>query len=214
MDSLKKHKNIEILLKDYKKFRNEIKIRLIEFKKIKSDKYFYELCFCVCTPQSKAVNAFKVQQKLEEKDFLNNKNFNPQKILEDKEHYIRFHKTKAQNLIAIKGQISEICKVLESNISAENKRDWLVKNVKGIGMKEATHFLRNIGLNCELAILDRHILRNLIFYGVIKVIPKNLNRQNYLEIEKKFLEFSKKIKISINRLDLLFWAQVTGYTLK
>jgi len=38
--------------------------------------------------------------------------------------------------------------------------EWLVKNLTGLGYKEAGHFLRNIGSG-KIAILDRHILRNL-----------------------------------------------------
>ena len=59
-------------------------------------------------------------------------------------------------------------------------REWLVKNVKGLGYKEASHFLRNIGKSEDLAILDRHILKNLQDLKVINDIPKKLPTQKYL----------------------------------
>ncbi|MBE0557207.1 MAG: hypothetical protein IH628_08240 [Proteobacteria bacterium] len=87
---------------------------------------------------------------------------------------------------------------------------WLVKNVDGLGLKEATHFLRNIGRNGDLAILDRHILRNLKRYGVLRSIPRSLSGREYLRIEVRFHRFARAIGIPINHLDLLFWSRETG----
>ena len=66
----------------------------------------------------------------------------------------------------------------------------------------------------NLAILDRHILKNLVVLGVIKEIPKSLTEKKYLEIEGKFEEFSKKINISMDELDLLFWSAEAGEVFK
>jgi N-glycosylase/DNA lyase len=48
------------------------------------------------------------------------------------------------------------------------RRDWLAqeKQVKGLGYKEASHFLRNIGVKGH-AILDKHVMRCLADVGVI-----------------------------------------------
>ncbi len=81
-------------------------------------------------------------------------------------------------------------------------------------MKEASHFLRNMGFGEELAILDRHIVRNLLRYGAINQMPKNLGKKNYLLIEEKTLQFSKRIKIPLAELDLLFWSKETGKIFK
>ena len=89
-------------------------------------------------------------------------------------------------------------------------REWLVKNVSGLGYKEATHFLRNIGRNGGLAILDRHILRNLKRYGAIRSLPTSLSRKHYLSIERRFKTFADRIGIPIDELDLLFWSMETG----
>ena len=81
-------------------------------------------------------------------------------------------------------------------------------------MKEASHFIRNIGKNnSELAILDRHILRNLQRYNAINEV-KNLYPKTYLEIESKMKSFSKKINIPLDELDLLFWQNETGEIFK
>ncbi|MDP6686329.1 MAG: DNA lyase, partial [Candidatus Omnitrophota bacterium] len=93
-------------------------------------------------------------------------------------------------------------------------RDWLVKNIKGFGYKEASHFLRNIGFGRDIAILDSHILKNLKTYSVIDEVPKTLTKKRYLEIEDKMRKFSRGISIPMDALDLLFWSRETGFVFK
>ncbi|MBW2339203.1 MAG: hypothetical protein JRF50_02490 [Deltaproteobacteria bacterium] len=85
---------------------------------------------------------------------------------------------------------------------------------KGIGYKEASHFLRNIGFEQNLAILDRHILKNLKWFGVIEEISGSLTKRQYFDIEKRMLEFSKAIHIPMSYLDFVMWYKETGATLK
>jgi N-glycosylase/DNA lyase len=94
-------------------------------------------------------------------------------------------------------------------------RDWLVENIKGYGYKEASHFLRNIGLGRDIAILDRHILKNLKRYGVISKIPDSVgSRKVYLDIEERMRRFSKRSGIPMDALDLVFWSMQTGFIFK
>ena len=89
----------------------------------------------------------------------------------------------------------------------------MLKNIKGYGRKEVAHSLRNLGYE-NLAILDRHILKNLVEHKVIKELPKSLTNKRYNEIEERFKKFSKKVGIPIDELDLLFWAKETGKVFK
>jgi N-glycosylase/DNA lyase len=187
--------------------------RLEEFRSVSPTDYFYELAYCLLTPQSSARNAAAVIQVLTANNFQH-RAFNPEPILRDKEHYIRFHHTKSNHLRLLKEQFSVIQFFLQQQISTLETREWLVKNVKGLGYKEATHFLRNIGKNGELAILDRHILRNLKRYDAIRTIPETLSRKKYLQIEKQFQQFAQRVEIPINEMDLLFWSFETGEILK
>jgi N-glycosylase/DNA lyase len=193
----------------YKSRRESIHSRLAEFASTKPEDYFYELVYCLLTPQSSAVHADAVVIKLREAEF-HRKNINPEPFLRRKESYIRFHRTKARHLIQLKNQFPEIAGQLSIPQDAFALRDWLAKNVLGLGMKEASHFLRNIGRNDGLTILDRHILRNLQRFKIISSIPNPLSKNHYLSIEKRFLEFSRKINIPVDDLDLLFWSMETG----
>jgi len=83
-----------------------------------------------------------------------------------------------------------------------------------LGLKEASHFLRNTGRGEDLAILDRHILRNLIRHGVLRRLPRTLTARRYLDIETRTERFSNEIGIPMSALDLLFWSRETGEIFK
>ena len=95
------------------------------------------------------------------------------------------------------------------------RRDWLAqeKQIKGLGYKEASHFLRNIGVKGH-AILDKHVMRCLAEVGAIDSPRPPSNRKIYLEVEQKFLQFAKEIKINCDELDLVLWSMKTGEILK
>ncbi len=196
----------------YKELKQDIKNRLEEFANVPGNKYFYELCYCICTPQSKAVNAFIVQKVLEQKKFLT-KPFKIEPLLRKKENYIRFHNTKAKRLLQAREIYPKVLEILSSDLSPAQKRDWIVTNINGIGMKEASHFLRNIGYR-NFAILDRHILKHLVLCDLYNEVPKLASKKDYLAVEKRFLQFAKQVKIPVDELDLLFWSYETGTILK
>jgi len=91
-------------------------------------------------------------------------------------------------------------------------RDWLVENVKGIGMKEASHFLRNIGFE-DYAIIDFHIVDLLVRNGLIER-PKSLTKQKYLKIEQLLRKIAEHAGLTLAELDLYLWHMETGTVLK
>ncbi|HLX13553.1 MAG TPA: DNA lyase [Bacteroidota bacterium] len=192
----------------HREHRGRIRARLQEFAAVPADEYFYECVYCLMTPQSSAVNASKAEHVLRQLDFRNTA-IDPEPILHSEDYYIRFHKTKTKHLLAFKENYSSILHELTNGNSDIELREWLVRNVKGLGWKEASHFLRNIGRR-DLAILDRHILRNLARAGILKGLPPTLTAKQYLAIEKKFLAFAEAIGIPMDELDLLFWSMETG----
>jgi N-glycosylase/DNA lyase len=110
----------------------------------------------------------------------------------------------------MKEQFFDIAQKLSEPASAFDLREWLVMHIMGLGYKEATHFLRNIGKNNGLAILDRHILRTLERLGVVYSIPNSISKKQYLEIEQRFKMFADDIGIVLDELDLVFWSMGTG----
>lgn len=203
------------ILEHYELKKGEIQQRLKEFEDVKKENYFYELCFCICTPQSKAVNAFIVQNRLMELNFKVNdiEERELAEILRKAENYIRFHNQKAKRLLELKKDWSDIESIINSDIDNFNKRNEIANRVKGIGFKEASHFLRNIGFK-GLGILDRHILRLLVENEVYTEIPNISTEKRYLEVEKSFISYSKSIGIDLDELDLVFWSYINGEIIK
>jgi N-glycosylase/DNA lyase len=192
--------------------RDAIRARLRDFERVPESEYFFELAYCLMTPQSSAVNAGKAVALLREEGFQE-RDIDPQPILFRKDAYIRFHRTKARHLCAAKEQFPAIRERLSGAGGSAELRAWLVANVKGLGWKEASHFLRNIG-HKNLAILDRHILKNLVRAGAIRSLPATLTPKKYLAIERAFARFAASAGISMDELDLLFWSMETGEILK
>jgi len=92
-------------------------------------------------------------------------------------------------------------------------REWLVKRIKGLGYKEASHFLRNVGYK-NVAILDRHVVRVMYEYGLISEVPGTLTRRKYLELEQRLERLAERTGLSLGELDLYLWFMRTGKILK
>ena len=206
------------LLRNYRKKKKEIRRRLEDFKDVykKRDKdIFSELCFCILTPQAKAVSCDAAIRRLEKRNLLSG---GAQKDIRSCLKGVRFPNNKARYLIEAR-EFFKNQKGLDVKSKLDTKdvfktREWLVRNIKGFGYKEASHFLRNIGFGKDLAILDRHILKNLKKYKVIKEMPDTLNKAGYLRIEDKMRKFFKRANISMEEVDLLFWSMETGMIFK
>ncbi len=104
---------------------------------------------------------------------------------------------------------------LESFRVASERRDWLAQDprIKGLGYKEASHFLRNVGFK-GYGILDKHVVRCLAEMGVIKSAKPPTSRKNYMETEGRMREFADKVGIDFDELDLVLWSMKTGEVLK
>ncbi len=215
----KEEESTDILIELYNQRKTQIKARLKEFKdKMNSNDntIFSELVFCLFTPQSGAKKCDKAVKRLEETNLLLEGSATE---IAKQLKGVRFHNTKSARVVAARTIFTEnnrICikQKLTTINTPKELREWLIKNITGLGYKESSHFLRNIGLGFDMAILDRHILKNLVNYGAIDSIPKTLTRSKYLEIEQKMRDFSKNTGIPLAELDLLFWSKETGEIFK
>jgi N-glycosylase/DNA lyase len=212
-------KNILEIKQVYSKFKEEIENRRDKFKKIGKnatpEELFVELAFCILTPQSKAKMCWEAVLEMSKKDILLR---GTKKAINKELQKVRFKNKKTDYLLEARNKFFKDNNSIYNNIKKTKSpvalREYLVKNVKGIGYKEASHFLRNIGLGAEIAILDRHILRNLVGLGVIKKYPTNLSEKKYVEIEVKMKKLSKHLDIPMDTLDHVFWAKETGEVFK
>ncbi len=204
----------------YSSKKGEIDRRLEEFSRIwaegTDEDIFAELVFCILTPQANGKSCWAAVENMIRKNILYKGEFRQilneikgARFIYKKSAYIIEAREKflGDNKVSIRTIISRI----NDGYSA---RDWLVNNIKGIGYKEASHLVRNIGFEGNLAILDRHILKNLHLAGALESIPSSISRGKYFAIEKKMLEFAKAIRIPMSHLDFVMWYKETGEIFK
>ncbi|OYT61391.1 DNA lyase [Methanosarcinales archaeon ex4484_138] len=210
---------IEEIGQIYRSIKGQVVSRLNEFGQVLEeggeDRIFAELVFCILTPQSKAKLCWAAVERLISKDLL---------LKGDEEEIareldgVRFKYKKSEYIIAARekfinnGKLNVREEII--GVEIEETRDYMVSNIKGIGYKEASHFLRNVALGENMAILDRHVLKNLKLFGLLKEIPKSLSKKKYLELEKKMKEFAEEIYIPMSHLDFILWYKETGEVFK
>lgn len=187
---------------------NEIQIRLQEFKALgqkSNNEWFSELCFCLLTANSKAITAIQIQKDVGEEGFFKKTKEELSFVIRKNKH--RFHNKKSEFIILARKYRN--IKDLITPLPSSKAREFLVKNIKGLGFKEASHFLRNVGRD-DVAIIDRHILRFMKAENMISDIPKSITPKKYVEFEGMLKQFN----IPLDLLDLVIWHQVTGVVLK
>ena len=197
---------------EYKNKKGLIRKRLKEFREVGlggAEDIFTELCFCILTPQSNARQCDKAIQELKKKRLLFKSPARAiRSVLKGKS---RFHNKKAEYLVSARRSFDG---GVLSGGNIFDARKKIVESVKGVGYKEASHFLRNIGLGKDIAILDRHILKNLKRYGAIDTVPSSISAKSYLNIEERARSFAKSMGMGLEELDLLFWSRETGEIFK
>lgn len=206
-------------IEPFVRWQGRIRTRLDDFSMVSEDRWFYELCFCLLTPQSKAVHADAVVQQLQQMHFYEHGG-DPEPILRHPTTYIRFHHQKAERLRRAREEWmhyhATISEAMVPDLSTDERRlqrDRLARTIDGFGMKEASHFLRNIGAR-QLGILDRHILRYLVLCGIYESVPAISSPRAYRQVEDVFSTYAALIGYDMDELDLFFWSQTTGLILK
>ena len=214
--------NIDRLLKTHGERGKEIRSRLREFRDVwrtASDaRLWEELVFCIFTAGASAKMGLRSVEAL-------------RPLLQSGAHHEmtsaliaagahRFPNARPGYVVVTRNYLRESCSMrlrerLLSYRSPIERRDWLAQEprVKGIGYKEASHYLRNIGFK-DYGILDKHIVRSLYELKVIDSPKPPTSRGKYLETEGKMRQFARRTQINFDELDLLLWSMKTGEILK
>jgi N-glycosylase/DNA lyase len=173
----------------------------------KSYKYWFEeLCFCLLTANTSFELGFRIQKEFGYIGFTcHSSEEQLAKRLKDARY--RFYNRRAHFIYLACMYKHDIKKII-SSLRTEEKREWLIRNIKGLGYKESSHFLRNVGY-FDYAILDFHIIDLLEKETYLKR-PKTLTKIHYIEIEKKLKAYAKKLNLEPGILDLYLWYIETG----
>ncbi len=192
--------------------RPRVEDRIREFeaigRRMDPGEIFSELCFCILTANYTAEGGIRIQESLRDQ-FMAKPLQEMACCLRSLGH--RFPNKRAEFICGARQLCDGILQALKMDDRAA--REWLAENVKGLGYKEASHFLRNVGRK-DVAIIDRHILRFLHQKGLIDSIPQPLSRGRYLSIERLLSAISGALGVSLAELDLYLWYAMTGKVLK
>lgn len=191
--------------------------RIKEFKKLgrkPSREVFKELCFCLLTANFNAERGIAIQTKIGD-GFLTLSQNRLASTLRALGY--RYPNTRAGYITLARRYKDSVKQYVGSETSHMGRgecdaREWVVGNIKGLGYKEGSHFLRNIGYR-NLAIIDFHIIDLLERHGLVER-PKTLTKARYFEIENTLRKIAQKSNLTLAELDLYLWYIETGKVLK
>jgi len=176
---------------------------------------FSELCFCILTANSSAVLGLRIQAELSGDGFKNLKEEELTEVLTSFGH--RYAGQRARRIIEAREKFGAVEELLRKEKNPVLLRELLSSHkspykIKGFGLKEASHFLRNVGFK-DVAIVDRHIFR---FLKENALIPdrKSITPKIYMEAEKVLRSIAKELSISLAELDLYIFYIKTKKVLK
>lgn len=123
-----------------------------------------------------------------------------------KSKYIAYNLIYLQEMGGLKSLLSQADEIAKL-------RAFFVKEIKGIGPKQSSHFLRNVGYSNEVAVLDVHILRYMHIQGIIEeTYTKAISTlKQYEKLESLLINFLKYMKYPIGFVDQAIWIVMRVY---
>lgn len=112
----------------------------------------------------------------------------------------------AERFYARSGTIRNL---LDSARDVRDARRRLAAEVAGLGPKQASLFLRNIGYAAHVAVLDVHVLTYMNWVGLTTVPMKSVRTvRQYETLEDAFIEHACSVGYPPDRFDLAVWVVV------
>jgi len=194
--------------------RRKIEARIKEFLSMQDEspeKWFGELVFCLLTANYSAKGALACIAALQKNNALHDGSLEQLHVCLEHKH--RFPMKRSEFILKARTHQHVLKKIIKAQPNSIAAREWLVKNITGLGMKEASHFLRNVGY-LDLAIIDKHILSHMEEQGIIEERPKTLTTKKYREYERILSEVAEILQMPMGKMDLYLWAKKSGEVLK
>lgn len=101
------------------------------------------------------------------------------------------------------GSIKNMISVM--NATSDLRRE-LIFLCPGIGPKQSSHYVKNIGFTDNVAVLDRHILNYLKIVDDVDICPRQVSKiEKYEEIERIFIDKVSKFNHAVSVIDQSMW---------
>ena len=109
----------------------------------------------------------------------------------------------AESLYGSGGSITDL---LDNTVDFREMRQYLISEIPGLGPKQSSLFLRNIGYADSVAVLDVHVLTYMNWVGLTTVLEKSIPTiRKYETLENSFVEHSLSLGYSPEQFDLAVW---------
>jgi N-glycosylase/DNA lyase len=200
--------------------RRDIRARLAEFEEVRrtatDERLWEELVFCIFTAGASARMGLGSVEAV--RHLLACGTHEELAAALQSKH--RYPNSRSGYIVVTRAYLESDCRMrlrerLENFEDPIERRDWLARTreIKGLGYKESSHFLRNVGYR-GYAILDKHILRCLSEVGVLDSPQPPSTRARYLSTEERLRRFADDLGVDFDELDLVLWSMKTGEILK
>lgn len=133
----------------------------------------------------------------------------PMQVEGRKLHY-RFPNVRANQLAMLMKNLmkndSGVSDILYSNDSSILARQAIVDIAPGVGLKQASMFLRNVGYSYDIAILDKHVIDFMTLSEMVAAGDiRKLGSQYYGVAEQKLIGFSEELGYPVGCVDWAIW---------
>jgi len=218
---------------EYLKLKNSFDLRK-SWVELSEKQLWEELCICILSsnvPYELALSAFyhlRENQFLDVKRIITNSNSTQEisfelsrRIYEPKRRDGTFRKYRFPNVrasdivkaaVTLYRETNGLSEILKNSRSEKETRRFLADNVSGIGLKEASHFLRNVGYSKSLAIVDTHIVAFLIEIGELSDRVTTVTPAVYVKLEKILMNLCKNLGLNMSVFDMAIWKYMKGKT--
>ncbi|MFK5947688.1 MAG: hypothetical protein QM500_02820 [Methylococcales bacterium] len=121
----------------------------------------------------------------------------------------RFPNVKAKQITAarknIYGNGGSLREMRSKYSETTELRTALVDLVPGLGMKQASMYLRNVSNSFELAVIDSHILKYMNILNLIRKVPSTISKAQYLAKENMLTKHTEKFGYPVGCVDYAIW---------
>jgi len=220
------------VVEEYSKLADAFRFRK-RWNEMSEEELWGELCLCILSsnvPYELALSAFehlrsdqflKTERIIECPDAaqsiaieLSRQIYSPKRKDGSFRKY-RFPNIRATNIVKAAKTLYEegpaLSWILMNCTSEHETRDLLVENIHGIGLKEASHFLRDIGYSNSLAIIDSHVIAFLVELGAIPANKANVVTPSlYTRLERVLQNLCADLGVNLSIFDMAIWQYMRG----